>query len=182
MWELTCVSILGVVALALVSGRATTSPAALSVMESDRPSRLVRHRFGLGVAAILLAWGAAFAEAIPLLAQREIAHSQVAAGRGDLQEALDAAGTARDIQPWAATPYLQLALVSEQVGTLPLARKWINMAIARDRRDWRLWLTSARIETKLRRVDAANASLRRAVALNPRSPLFKGLFRATGEP
>jgi Tfp pilus assembly protein PilF len=56
------------------------------------------------------------------------------------------------------------------------------MAIARDRRDWRLWLASARIETKLGHVDAANGSLRRAVALNPRSPLFKGLFPATGEP
>lgn len=182
VWELTSVSIVGFTALALVSGRATAAPVGLSVVQADTPSRLVLRRFGFGVAAILLAWGLVFAEAIPLLAQREVAHSQVAATRGDLREALSAAGTARDIQPWAATPYLQLALVSEQVGALQFAQKWITRAIARDRKDWRLWLASARIETKLGHVDAANRSLRRAVALNPRSPLFKGLFPETAEP
>jgi hypothetical protein len=183
VWELTSVSLVGFVALALVSGRATAAPVGLSVMEADGPSHVVLRRFGFGVAAILLAWGLIFAEAIPLLAQREITHSQAAARRGDLREALTAAGSARDIQPWAATPYLQLALVSEQVGALRLAQKWIDRAIARDRRDWRLWLASARIETKLGRVEGADRSLRRAVELNPRSPLFKGMAaQSTGEP
>ena len=117
------------------------------------------------------------AHAIPLFAQREIGHSQAAVRRGDLGDALAAAKRARDIQPWAATPYLQLALVSEQAGALASARVWIDKAIARDRTDWRLWLASARIETRLGRATAAERSLRRAVALNPRSPLLKGIVQ-----
>ena len=92
-----------------------------------------------------------------------------------MRDALDAAESARDIQPWAATPYLQLALVSEQIGALPLARMWIRRAIARDREDWRSWLVAARLETKLGRVAEAERSLDRAVRAQSRSPLFKGL-------
>ncbi len=96
-----------------------------------------------------------------------------------MKEAFDAAESARDIQPWAATPYLQLALLSEQMGALPMASTWIDKAIARDREDWRLWLVAARVETKLGHVAAAERSLHRAVELNPRSPLFKGLVGDT---
>lgn len=174
VWELTAVSIVGFVALGLISGPATAAPAPLSVIQGDAP----RHwpgGFGLGVAAALIAWVIVFAQAIPLLAQRELDKSQAASGRGNVREALDAAESARDIQPWAATPYLQLALVSERIGALPVARTWIGKAIARDREDWRLWLVAARVETKLGHVAAAERSLNRAVELNPRSPLFKGL-------
>jgi O-Antigen ligase len=175
VWELTAVSVVGFVSLALAVGPATAAPTPLSVVEEDEPPRPLRTRFGLGVAAILLAWLLVFAQAIPLFAQREIGHSQAAVRRGDLSAALAAAKSGRDIQPWAATPYVQLALVSEQAGALTSARAWIDMAIARDRTDWRLWLASARIETRLGRVKAAERSLRRAVELNPRSPLLRGI-------
>lgn len=175
VWELTAVSVLGFVALALAVGPATAAPAPLSAVERAESLRPLRRRFGLGVAAILLVWVLVFAQAIPLFAQREIGHSQAAVRRGDFGDALAAARSARDIQPWAATPYLHLALVSEQAGALAAARTWIDMAIARDRTDWRLWLASARIETRLGRVQAAERSLRRAVQLNPRSPLLRGI-------
>jgi tetratricopeptide (TPR) repeat protein len=116
------------------------------------------------------------AQAIPLLAHGEIRDSEAALARGDFDAAFSSARAARDIQPWAATPYLQLALVSEEANLLPRARQWIDESIERDDRDWRLWLVSARLETKLGRVAAAERSLRRAVSLNPRSPLFAGLF------
>jgi hypothetical protein len=180
IWELTSVSLVGFTALALVTGPATATPAGVSAVDADRPARRARRRFGLGVAAILIAWSLVCAQAIPLLAQREITRSQDAAARGDLAQALKAAESARDIQPWAATPYLQLALVSEQVGALQPARNWIDGAIARDRNDWRLWLVSARIETKLGLVNAAAVSLRRAIELNPRSPLFAGMRTSQG--
>jgi Flp pilus assembly protein TadD len=124
------------------------------------------------------AWLLIVAQAVPLLADREIARSQDAVERGDLDEGADAAETAQDIQPWASTPYLQLALVSERQPDLASARAWIGEAIERDGRDWQLWLVSARIETKLGDVAAAERSLRRAIALNPRSPLFAGLTAA----
>lgn len=175
VWELTAVSVVGFVALGLVSGPATAAPASLSVIQGEAP-RQRPGGFGLGVAAVLIAWVLVFAQAIPLLAQRELDKSQAASARGNAREALDAAESARDIQPWAATPYLQLALVSEQIGALPVARTWIGRAIARDQEDWRLWLVAARVDTKLGRVAVAERSLKRAVELNPRSPLFKGLL------
>ena len=91
------------------------------------------------------------------------------------------ANAARDIQPWAASPYVQLALVNEEAGELARARDWIDEAIDRDRRNWRLWLVLARLETKLGYPRAAADSLRRAIELNPRSPVFQGLLdSATG--
>jgi O-antigen ligase len=176
VWELTAVSVLGFAALAVVSASAAAAPAPLRPVATGVRPRRIRGRFGLGVAALLVAWILIFAQAIPLLAEREIADSEAAVEQYDLDQAFSSAGAARDIQPWAATPYLQLALVSEQAGDLPLARAWIDEAIERDRRDWRLWLVSARVETKLGRVAAAEQSLRRAAELNPRSPLFRRLL------
>jgi len=175
VWELTAVSVVAFAALALVCWPATVAAGPLRVVEAGTPPRRARG-FGFGVAVLLAAWVLIVAQAIPLFAQREIGDSQAAVQRGDLDDALDAAGAARDIQPWAATPYLQLALVSEESGDLRRARTWIGEAIERDGRDWRLWLVSARVETKLGRVAAAERSLRRAAELNPRSPLFQGLL------
>jgi Flp pilus assembly protein TadD len=133
------------------------------------------------VAVVAVAWCLVLAQAIPLLAHGEIGDSQEAARRGDLGEALDEASAARDIEPWAATPYLQLALVAEQTGNLRVARRWTVDAIERDDRDWRLWLVLARLETKLGRTAAAERSLRRAVELYPRSPLFEGMLPSTDD-
>jgi len=67
---------------------------------------------------------------------------------------------------------LQVALVREELGDLRAARSAIARAREHDSSDWRLWLVSARLQTKLGDVAAARASLRRARGLNPRSPLF----------
>jgi hypothetical protein len=176
IWELTAVSVVGLATLALVSGRATDQYEPLRRAESHvAPQWATRHRFGLGVVTVLTAWLLIFAQAIPLLADREIARSQAAVDEHDLEEGIEAAEDARDIQPWASSPYLQLALVSESRGELPRARAWIEEAIERDSKDWQLWLVSARLETKLGNVAFARRSLLRAAELNPRSPLFAGL-------
>jgi hypothetical protein len=177
MWELTVVSVVGFAALALVSGAATEVYEPLrSARPDEMPQWTSRRRYGFGIVLAVIAWALICAQVIPLLADREIARSQAATVGGDLDEASEAAESARDIQPWAATPYLQLALVGEQRGDLQQARRWIGEALVRDARDWRLWLVSARLETKLGRAAVAERSLRRAVELNPRSPLFKGLL------
>jgi tetratricopeptide (TPR) repeat protein len=176
VWELTAIGLVTFVALGLLCSAAAARPSPMSAVEAQRPPWRARYAFGLGAAILLVAWSIAVAQAIPLLANGEISDSEAALARDDLDAAFSSARAARDIQPWAATPYLQLALVSEQAELLPRARLWINEAIDRDERDWRLWLVSARLETKLGRVEAAERSLRRAVSLNPRSPLFSGLL------
>jgi Tfp pilus assembly protein PilF len=79
---------------------------------------------------------------------------------------------ARALQPWASAPYLQLALLQEQLGDLRAARGRIAEAIDRNDSDWRLWLVSARLETETGNIAKARSDLRRAKSLNPRSPLF----------
>jgi Flp pilus assembly protein TadD len=117
------------------------------------------------------------AQGLPLLAAIKIHESQVAARDANGAEAVRTALAARRLEPWASSPYLQLALVEEQAGNLPIARGWIRKAIDRNPDDWRLWLVAARIETKSARIEQARLSLRRAAELNPRSPLFRGVSR-----
>jgi Tfp pilus assembly protein PilF len=104
--------------------------------------------------------------------QYTLASSQEAVREGNLGQALDRALAARQLQPWAASPYLQLALVHEQREDLPAAEAAIREAIERDPLDWRLWLVAARVETESGDISAARESLARAIELNPRSPLF----------
>ena len=123
VWELTVVSVVAVAALALVAGQAAAAPAPLRAVDADaRPRRSPGHRAGLVVASLLVAWILIIGQAVPLLAQRQIAESQEAVQDGDLDRALDAAAAARDIQPWAASPYLQLALVSRGMQEAPAHR------------------------------------------------------------
>ena len=144
-------------------------------------SRAPRLGFGLGIAALAVAWVLICTQAIPLLANREVARSQASVRKSELTTALKHANAARDIQPWAASPYVQLALVNEEAGSLVRARDWMNEAIDRDRLNWRLWLVLSRLETKLGYPRAAADSLSRAIELNPRSPLFQGLPGGTSE-
>jgi lipopolysaccharide biosynthesis regulator YciM len=72
-----------------------------------------------------------------------------------------------------------LALIAEQTGRISEAHTWIEKAIARDARNWRLWLTAARLELMQGNVDEAVHSLRRAALLDPRSPLFKYVAAST---
>jgi O-Antigen ligase/Tetratricopeptide repeat len=173
MWELTVVSVVGMLLLGLLTGPATEPtprPRLLRERDSHRPRP--RRRFVAGIAAVTVGWLVVCAQAIPFLADIKISDSQAAARRGDGDEALEDALAARNLQPWAASPYLQLALVEEATGDPSEARAAIGEAIERDPRDWRLWLARARIETKAGDIAAARKSFDRAAALNPRSPLF----------
>ncbi len=143
--------------------------------ERPRPGRLRpgrRTRIAARAAFALVALALVVAEAMPLLSSTKVDESQAAARRGDSAAARSDALAAHNLEPWAATPYLQLALVQEQAGSLRAARDSILEAISRDRLDWRLWLVRARVETKAGEIRAARRSLARARALNPRSPLF----------
>ncbi|MFN2470695.1 MAG: O-antigen ligase family protein [Gaiellaceae bacterium] len=157
LWELTAVTTVGVACLGL-----GLAPRA-SARRRSRPARL---------AVPLVALGVALAAALPILSTAQLEDSQAAAARGDTRRAAGEAHAARDLQPWASSPYVQLALVAEQAGDLRMARHWIMKAIDRDGRDWRFWLVRARLETSDGAVRAARTSLQRAAELNPRSPLL----------
>jgi len=166
-WELTVVPLVGVTALALLAG-----PAAVPRLV---PADSRRRPRGLAAAALAAAWLIICLEALPLLTQLQLRSSQAAVRWADLPAAIDAADAAARLQPWAASPRVQQALVYEQAGALEPARRAIEEARARDSSDWRIWLIAARLETKAGDVATARRSLARAVELNPRSPLLAGL-------
>jgi hypothetical protein len=132
MWELTVVSIVAwtVLALALSSTKALEQNPRPKT--ERRPVRLLRKK-GPIVTIVAVAWLLIAAQAIPLLAQTQIGKSQAAVARGDAATAESAAMKARQIQPWAASPALQLALVLEQEGNLVQAGAWIREAIKHDK-------------------------------------------------
>jgi tetratricopeptide (TPR) repeat protein len=164
MWELTAVSVVAMIALGLLTGPSTVPPTPFAAEPTRRPL--------VGVLAVVVALALMVAEGIPLLSTMSIRHSQDAAAANDNAKALDDALAAKSIEPWAASPYLQIALVREQAAQLPEARTAIAQAIERDEVDWRLWLVKARLETKIGQIEQARESLARARELNPRSPLL----------
>jgi hypothetical protein len=167
MWELTIVSLVGMAGLGLLVGPATER---LQIARGERP-----RRFALGAAIVAAGWVLLCAEALPLMADEQLRASERASLRGDEPAAISHARTARKLVPWASSPYLQLALVSEQAGDLAAARQWIEGATRRDPDNWRPWFVAARMDTELGDISAARSNLHHAAALNPRSPLFAGV-------
>ena len=171
MWELTIVSVVAFVCLGLASGPATALARGngLEPRDGRGRGRLAAYVRTIGIvvvgALVICAIG------LSLVAGAWISASQDAAARGDLQTAIDRAEQVRSIEPWSSRPYQQLALLQDQAGRYRTARRWIRMAIARDRSDWQLWLIKSRIETELGAIPAAATSIRRIKVLNPHTPL-----------
>jgi O-antigen ligase len=170
IWELTAVGLVAMLVAGLLAGPATAPAKASEAVPPLQPRRRALAAVRAGFVALLMAL--IVAEAIPLFTAMKIRQSQDAAQSGRLTKALDDAQDARSLEPWAASPRLQLALVLEQGGAIAPAVREIRAALDRDSSDWRLWLVAARLETKAGDIEAARSSLARARALNPRSPLF----------
>ena len=135
------------------------------------------NRFGVAVAGVAIAWLAAIALIGPLLVEREINASKDAVAAGNISGAVDHADTARSIEPWAASPYLQLGLIAERRGEYDLAADRLTQAIEREEGNWELYALRSRVEAGAGEEAAAHADLVRARELNPLAPQL----RAGGE-
>ncbi len=132
------------------------------------------RRFGLAVAGLAVAWIAAVALIGPLLVEREINASQAAAATGDFGSAVDHADTARSIEPFAASPYVQLGLLAEAQGDYATATERFTQAIAREDRNWQLYYLRSRVEGEAGNQAASRADLIRARRLNPLEDCLRG--------
>jgi len=112
--------------------------------------------------------------AVPLSATVAVRASQRQVDLGDLRQALKDADTAHALEPGAASPELQRALVLEKSNDIPGAAAAISAAIARERTDYVLWLEASRIATESNRPRLALADFRRAQKLYPTSSFFTG--------
>jgi hypothetical protein len=133
-----------------------------------------RRRFG--PARIVLAVGALpalWAIIVPLSSTVAVRSSQTAVQAGQFSAALSDAATAQQIEPGAATPQLQRALILEQLGDVSGASQAISQAESREPTNWRIWLVASRIATESGKPALALSYYTRARSLNPTSPIFK---------
>ena len=127
----------------------------------------------VGVAAVGIV--CIVAGTINLTSDSELRASQEAARDGNFAKAADDARAARKIEPWAAAPRLQEALVQEP-SDVRAASRTANEAIERSNEDWRIWLVAARLRGKAGDQAGSQRALVRARELAPPSPALKSLL------
>ncbi len=162
-WQLPAAFAPVMIAAGLLTGAATSAPA----------TQLPRRAYGglarvaRGAGAIAIAWLAVWTAGVALLTDLKLDSSRSAASRGDLAAAADDARDAANVQPWSAEPRLQLALVEELEGNLPVARIATLEAIQRSPTDWRPWVLLSRIDRGTGNAAASRAEFAYASTLSP---------------
>jgi tetratricopeptide (TPR) repeat protein len=135
--------------------------------------RELGRRYGVAVVGLIAAWISAIALIGPLLVQHELKSSQAAAAQGDLNSAVSHASNARSIEPWAASPYVQLGLLAQLQDDLPAATERLTQAIEREDRNWQLYYLRAQVEREAGEPAAAAVDIAKAQALNPLETCFR---------
>jgi tetratricopeptide (TPR) repeat protein len=162
VWQLAGLAVVGVGMLGF----------ALGAFPSTRAHAWARSGVLRAVLA-LVAVAVIIPQYVVLAAGSHIDNSQTAFKARDMATARSEASAAKAIEPWAASPYLQLGLVSEAEGNFASAAQWLNEAISRSTRDWALWTTAARIEIERGNARAAKRDIAEARRLNPNSPALR---------
>ena len=116
---------------------------------------------------VLLGAASVVAIAIPTAATLAIDRSRADVNDGNLDDALSEARTAQRLQPYAATPRIQEALIYERANDLDRAAAAAATATEREATNWRPWLILSRIEAVRGRPQAAIEAYRTALSLNP---------------
>ena len=160
-WETTALS----AAFMLVAAGALRLGGSEDAAPKPRQKRRIAPRVGLAVVGLV----AVVVISIPLSMQRALDSSASELSRGKLQSALDRAGEAASIEPYAASPLIAQTVVYESAGDYESALKTAEEATRREPTNWQTWYLLARIQRWLGNDAAALAAYERAVALNPRS-------------
>ena len=142
-----------------------------AILGSDRPApvRQSRRAHAVVAAAAMCAIIAIVAVAVPFGETVAVHSSQADAKAGHMNAALRDAATAQRLEPYAATPRLQRALILEEAGQMRQARVAIDQATARAPTDSSVWLVRARIEAESGLERSAARDYRQAHMLNPHS-------------
>jgi hypothetical protein len=162
VWQLSGIAVVGVGSLGIALGVLPAGPAAAR-------SRSVLLRPALA----LLAVAAIVPQVVVLAAGIHLNNSHVAASEGDPARARSEALAAKAVEPWAASPYLQLGQLAEGEGQMDKAHYWLSKAIHRSPQNWQLWLIASQIDVYRGRVDAATRELHEAKNLNPLGSVFQ---------
>jgi hypothetical protein len=158
VWEMAVMPIVFLVLVAVAIGQ---------------PRRVTSHR--TLVARVIPGVTAALALLIGLVSlasDSAVRDSEQAVQSANLQQAFDRASRAVAMEPYAASPRLQQALVLERAGDLPGAIAAGRVAADKEPTNWRTTYVVARLEARNGNADAAVAALRRARVARPTSPLL----------
>jgi hypothetical protein len=158
----------------LVLAAAVVAPRIGSVGRDTRPLAGRAIRAG----GVLVAFACLIAIAVPLSTISAVRASEAAASSGDPGIALRDAQQAARIEPGAASPQIQLALVEELQGNVNQALTAARRAVGAEPRNWSAWLIVSRLSAEAGDPQASLVAFRRARTLNPRSPLFAHARRA----
>jgi O-antigen ligase len=170
-WEIAAVGAV----FFLAAGAAVAARCAQLVRRAELDGRREDRGFRFAVAGLAAAWLSAIALIGPLLVERELNASRDAAAAGNLASATEHADTARSIEPWAASPYVQLALLAEAERDYATAAERLTQAIDREDRNWQLYYLRSRVERAAGDTAAAKADAERARQLNPREECLDGI-------
>lgn len=127
---------------------------------------------GLRAAVAAVALLAVVAIAIPFASTSLVRQSQTDAREGDVPAALEDARSAQNVQPGAATPRVQQALLFESQGDYTPAEEAAKAATEKEPTNWKTWLILSRIEAQNGRPAAAISDYRTARSLAPLSLVF----------
>jgi hypothetical protein len=171
IWQ---IGVVPMVAMLLVAVTAMPDAAPVSQPGASASRQWHRRRVGprlaLGLGSVL----AMVVIAIPLASTVAVRASQAAAAKGQVARALTDASTAQAIEPGAASPYLQRALVLENANDISGASAAIAAALAREPTDYKLWLAAEPIAVEADHPRQALADFQHAHALYPTSLAFGG--------
>jgi tetratricopeptide (TPR) repeat protein len=117
-----------------------------------------------------------------LVSTAKVRSSQQQVRAGDLQKAMADAEDAVGSAPWAATPYVQRALLFERMGRFRAAESDILRAREREPTNYRHPLLLARIDALQGKVRQALAAFRQARALAPKKKIGEGGAVSIGSP
>jgi hypothetical protein len=148
-------------------------------LSHHRRALVARRSVPLAVGVALVGVVCVVAGAINLASDSKLRASQEAARDGDFAKAADDARASRKIEPWAAAPRVQEALVQEP-GNVRAASQTIDGAIKRSDQDWRIWLVATRLRSKAGDLKGASEALHRARELAPPSPALEGVLHPRG--
>jgi hypothetical protein len=162
-WELPAAFAPGLLAGAVLVGPALGGTA-----------RVMRGAGALRAGVLLVAAVAVAVSALVLFGETRLSASREASARNDLPAAAAAARDAAAIVPWSSKPRLQLAVVREAQGDDAGAADAVDAALRRAPDDWRAWVISARIRTRLSDPAGVARAIGEARRLNPCLALFAG--------
>jgi hypothetical protein len=161
VWQLAGIAIVGVGMLGF----------ALGALPAERAAAWGRAG-ALRPILALVAVAAIIPQYVVLAAGSHMSNSHDAFLAGNAARARSEALAAKAIEPWAASPYLQLGFVAEAEGHFADAARLAHEAIRRSRRDWSLWATAAKFEAEAGNIRAAKRDFAEARRLNPHSKLL----------